>query len=156
MIKKTKKKAIELSELTCRLAKACNKKESSFAALFNLTPMELKCLRMFSKNSIVSIKDLVKELEITPGRVTHILTSLEKKKYITRNVDLRDKRNYFVEITPSSRKFINQLSQKHIALHQNILDSLSDNNAKVIFDVMNNLISTLEDWTNKNKEKLSK
>lgn len=156
MIKKSKQKAIQMSELTCRLAKACNKKESSFAALFGLTPMELKCLRMFSKDSTVSIRDMIKELEITAGRVTHILTSLEKKDYIRRKVDEKDKRNYFVEITPTSRKFINQLTQKHIALHQDILDSLKIKDPEMIFNVMNNLISSLEYWADTNKAKLKK
>ncbi len=156
MIKKSKQKAIQISELTCRLAKACNKKESSFAALFGLTPMELKCLRMFSKDSIVSIRDMIKELEITAGRVTHILTSLEKKDYIRRKVDTKDKRNYFVEITPKSRKFINQLTQKHIAIHQDILDSLNIDDPELIFDVMKKLISSLEQWTEANKDRLKK
>ncbi len=156
MIKKSKQKAIQVSELTCRLAKACNKKESSFAALFGLTPMELKCLRMFSKDSVVSIRDMIKELEITAGRVTHILTSLEKKDYIRRKVDTKDKRNYFVEITPKSRKFINQLTQKHIAIHQDILDSLNIDDPELVFEVMKKLISSLENWTETNRKKLTK
>jgi len=156
VIKKSKQKAIQVSELTCRLAKACNKKESSFAALFGLTPMELKCLRMFSKDSVVSIRDMIKELEITAGRVTHILTSLEKKDYIRRKVDTKDKRNYFVEITPKSRKFINQLTQKHIAIHQDILDSLNIDDPELVFEVMKKLISSLENWTETNRKKLTK
>ncbi len=156
MIKKSKQKAIQVSELTCRLAKACNKKESSFAALFGLTPMELKCLRMFSKDSVVSIRDMIKELEITAGRVTHILTSLEKKDYIRRKVDTKDKRNYFVEITPKSRKFINQLTQKHIAIHQDILDSLNIDDPELVFEVMKKLIFSLENWTETNRKKLTK
>ena len=149
-----KAKANSISELTCKLARSCNRKETSFAALFQLTPTELRCLRMFSKKSTVSIKEMIDELEISAGRVTHILTSLENKKYITRRSDQADKRNHLVDITPESRKFINQLTKKHIELHQNILNDLSDENKEIVYHVMSELISALDEWSQKNKNKL--
>lgn len=150
----SKVQAKTMAELTCRLSRACNKKETSFAALFQLTPTELRCLRMFSKKSTVSIKEMINELEISAGRVTHILTSLEKKNYITRRVDKSDKRNHLVDLTPQSRKFISQLTKKHVELHYNILNDISEENKKVITQVMIELITALEDWSDKNKAKL--
>lgn len=152
---KPKSQAKTMAELTCKLSRACNKKESSFAALFQLTPTELRCLRMFSKKSTVSIKEMIGELEISAGRVTHILTSLENKNYITRRVDLNDKRNHLVDLTPESRKFINQLTKKHIELHKNILEKISDENKSIISQVMLELINALEEWSEINKKKLT-
>lgn len=150
-----KSQARNMAELTCKLSRACNKKETSFAALFQLTPTELRCLRMFAKKPTVSIKEMIDELEISAGRVTHILTSLEKKNYITRRVDQNDKRNHLVDLTEESKKFINQLTSKHIELHQNILDNLTDDNKQIITHVMADLIEALEDWSEINKSKLS-
>lgn len=144
-----------MAELTCKLSRACNKKETSFAALFQLTPTELRCLRMFAKKPTVSIKEMIDELEISAGRVTHILTSLEKKNYITRRVDQLDKRNHLVDLTQESKKFINQLTSKHIELHQNILNNLTENNREIITNIMVDLIEALEDWSEINKSKLS-
>lgn len=144
-----------MAELTCKLARACNRKETSFADLFQLTPTELKCLRMFSKKSTVSIKQMIDELEISAGRVTHILTSLEKKNYIVRRIDNNDKRNHLVDLTPESRKFIAQLTKKHVELHRNILDNISDSNKTIITQVMTELIDALNDWSDKNKAKLN-
>lgn len=149
-----KAQAKSMAELTCKLSRACSKKETSFAALFQLTPTELRCLRMFAKKSTVSIKEMIDELEISAGRVTHILTSLEKKKYITRRIDEFDKRNHLVDSTPQSKKFIQLLTTKHIELHQNILDNLSEENRKVITDVMIELIDALEEWSKINISKL--
>jgi len=154
--KESKERAMSLSELTCKLARACNRKEHSFAALFSLTPMELKCLRMFAGNPSISIGDIIKELEITAGRVTHILTSLERKKYIVRRVNPKDKRNYFVDITPESKKFINQLTLKHTAIHQEILANIHDNEQNLLFDVMSKIIVSLDTWTDANRQKLKK
>jgi len=150
----SKAQAKEMAELTCKLSRACNRKETSFAALFQLTPTELRCLRMFSKKSTVSIKEMIDELEISAGRVTHILTSLENKDYIVRRVDVNDKRNHLVDLTPESRKFINQLTKKHVELHQNILNNLSNENKVVITQVMSELIDALNEWSEINKEKL--
>ncbi|MFZ1289547.1 MAG: MarR family transcriptional regulator [Melioribacteraceae bacterium] len=150
----TKSQAIEMSELTCRLSRACNKKESSFAALFNLTPTELKCLRMFAKKPTVSIKEMIDELEISAGRVTHILTSLEEKKYIIRRIDKTDKRNHLVDLTPESKKFINLLTKKHIELHQNILNNFDDEKQEFVAKIIKELIEALEQWTEFNKQKL--
>lgn len=144
-----------MAELTCKLSRACNKKETSFAALFQLTPTELRCLRMFAKKNTVSIKEMIDELEISAGRVTHILTSLEKKNYITRRVDQFDKRNHLVDVTQESKKFINQLTLKHIELHQNILNNLTEDNRETITIVITDLIQALEDWSDINKSKLS-
>ena len=37
-----KAQAKSIAELTCKLARACNKKETTFADLFQLTPTELR------------------------------------------------------------------------------------------------------------------
>ncbi len=150
----TQTQAIEMAELTCKISRACNKKESSFAALFNLTPTELKCLRMFAKKNTVSIKEMIEELEISAGRVTHILTSLEKKEYIIRKVDATDKRNHLVDITPQSKKFISQLTKKHIELHQNILNNFDDDQQSFVTNIMKQLIEALENWSSHNKSVL--
>jgi len=115
-----------------------------------LAPMSVKV------QTIPGIKDMIEELEISAGRVTHILTSLEKKNYISRRVDEKDKRNHLVDLTPESRKFINQLTKKHIELHQNILNNISEENRAVITQVMTELIGALQEWSSINKSKLEK
>lgn len=151
----TNVQAKTMAELTCKLAKACNKKETSFSALFSLTPTELRCLRMFSKTSTVSIKAMIDELEISAGRVTHILTSLENKNYIVRRTNVKDKRNHLVDLTPESRKFIDQLTRKHIELHKNILNNISEDKQAIIFQVLMELVEALESWNVKNKSVLN-
>ncbi|PID63149.1 MAG: hypothetical protein CR986_00325 [Ignavibacteriae bacterium] len=152
----SKQQAKNVAELTCKLARACVKKETSFASLFNLTPTELRCLRMFSKKTTVSIKEMINELEISAGRVTHILTSLEDKKYITKRVDKKDKRNHLVDLTSESKVFIDELTEKHIELNQNILNKITSDERKLITKVLTRLIDELEQWNKLNKEKLTK
>ena len=71
-----------MANLTCELARTCTNKEHFFASKFNLTPAEFRCLRLFRESSTVPIKQIAIQMNLTPGRITHILTSLEAKKYI--------------------------------------------------------------------------
>jgi len=143
------KLASEMARLSCEIARACNKKEVNFAAQYNLTPAEFRCLRLFTGRPTLSIKTLTTELELTPGRITHILTSLEEKNYITRLTDPNDKRNVMVKLTKKSRPFINRINQNHVKIHKEILDQVKSNNQTVVIDVMQNVVNALKAYNKK-------
>ncbi len=139
--------AAEMARLTCELAKTCSAKENYFASLFNLTPAEFKCLRLFTDKLVMSIKEIIYHLEITPGRITHILTSLETKKYITRKIDPTDKRNVLVYLTPNSKPFIRNLNESHIKLNEEILEKIEPEKRETVISAMKEVISALNSWT---------
>ena len=138
--------AEEMAKLTCELARTCNEKENNFAAMFNLTPAEFKCLRLFSTKNVLSIKELTSTLALTPGRITHILTSLEAKKYILRKIDPSDKRNIQVFITPQSEPFIKEINSRHIQIHEEILSKIDSGKQEFIVGAMRDLIGALHYW----------
>lgn len=141
--------AVEMARLSCEIAKACNKKETKFAKKYGLTPAEFRCLRLFTGRPTLSIKTLTKELELTPGRITHILTSLEEKKYIKRLTDTTIKRNVMVKLTEKSRPFINRLNKNHIKIHQEILDQVKGRNQSLVIEVMQNVVNALKAFNQK-------
>ncbi|GBD90609.1 HTH-type transcriptional regulator MhqR [bacterium BMS3Abin04] len=143
--------AQEMSSLTCELARACNEKEKKFAAQFNLTPAEFRCLRLFSNNDALPIKFLTKSLGITPGRTTHILTSLEEKRLVKRKADQKDKRNMIVELTAKSKPFIKNLNENHIKIHEEILQHIKKNDREIIIKAIQEVIDALSMWTDKKK-----
>lgn len=142
------KMAEMMAELTCELARTCNEKENYFAAMFNLTPAEFKCLRLFSKKSSLSIKEIAHKMKITPGRITHILTALEDKKFIKRRVDPADKRNVIVSLTPKSTPFIKNLNENHIKLHEDILRKIEPAKRELILGAMGDVVNALRSWSN--------
>lgn len=137
-----------MAELTCELARTCNEKENYFAAMFNLTPAEFKCLRLFSKKSSLSIKEIAHKMKITPGRITHILTALEDKKFIKRRVDPADKRNVIVSLTPKSTPFIKNLNENHIKLHEDILRKIDPAKRELVLGAMGDVVNALRSWSN--------
>lgn len=139
--------AEEMANITCELAKTCTAKENYFAALFNLTPAEFKCLRLFTNKKVLSIKEITFQLQITPGRITHILTSLETKKFVTRKIDPTDKRNVLVYLTPKSEPFIRNLNDNHIKLHEDILEKIDPEKREIVISAMKDVIVALNLWS---------
>jgi len=137
-----------MAELTCELARTCNEKENYFAAMFNLTPAEFKCLRLFSKKTSLSIKEIAHRMKITPGRITHILTALEEKKFVKRRVDPGDKRNVIVSLTAKSTPFIKNLNENHIKLHEDILEKIEPEKRPLVLTAMGEVVDALRSWSN--------
>jgi len=136
-----------MANLTCELARTCTNKEHFFAARFDLTPAEFRCLRLFRDSSSISIKQIAIQMNLTPGRITHILTSLEAKKYIERKVDQKDKRNVIVHLTESSIPFLRDVNENHILLHEEILQKLPEEKREFILESMQDVIKALKTWS---------
>ncbi len=138
--------AKRMAELSCQVARACNEKENYFASMFNLTPAEFKCLRLFKNSNFMSIKEIAHQMKITPGRITHILTALEDKKFVQRKLDQSDKRNVNVFLTSKAEPFIKNLNESHIKLHQDILSKVEEDKWIPIIDAMDEVVKALRTW----------
>ncbi len=140
------KHASEIAELVCELTKKCTIKEEYFAASFGLSPTEVKVLKSFSESNSLTIKDLCGKLKITPGRITHIISSLEQKKLIVRNVDPNDKRNAVLSVSQRCTPLIENLNESYIQLHQNILERLGEDEQEKIASSLKILIEVFNEW----------
>ncbi|HEX2963681.1 MAG: MarR family transcriptional regulator [Ignavibacteria bacterium] len=144
-------KAERLGELICSLTRSCNIREEYFAASFNLSPAEVKLLKLFAFNSTLSIKELCSILHLTPGRITHIVSSLEGKKLLVRSADQNDKRNVIVSTAPKCAHFINNLHMSYLDLHQRVLDSVSEEEQEKLFQSLETLVGIFGKWVHENK-----
>ena len=135
-----------MADLTCDLAKTCSEKENYFASMFNLTPAEFKCLRLFKHENSLPVKDLGTMMDLTPGRITHITTSLEKKNFLTRTSGPKDKRNVIVTITDKSQPFIKNVNDSHVKIHQEILERIDPDKREAVISAMEEVIRALKHW----------
>ena len=142
-----------MSRLTCELGRTCTNKEHFFAAKYDLTPAEFRCLRLFKNRPSMSIKRIAIQMNLTPGRITHILTSLEAKNYIVRKVDEKDKRNIIVHLTESSKPFLKIVNENHIKLHEDILGNIAADRREFMLESMEELIKALKTWTDNTKRR---
>lgn len=142
-------KAEQLADITFKLKKICNEKESYFAAQFKLTAMEFRCLKYLKDSEYLIVKDLAHNMNLTPSRVTRLITSLEQKKLIIRKLDMEDRRNVRVMINPKNKAFVDDMDKKHIALHEEILANVPAKKIDQTIDAVQGLYNEFEKWSEK-------
>mgnify|MGYP003375953071 FL=1 len=137
-----------IAEMICELTRNCFIKEEYFAASFNLSPTEVKFLKLFAVKPQYTIKELRDILKLTPGRITHILTSLQDKNLISRTLDENDKRVILVTILPKAGPLITNLHQNYKELHSRILQDVDESELKKISSSLQILNSVFKKWVN--------
>lgn len=137
-----------IAEMICELTRNCSIKEEYFAASFNLSPTEVKFLKLLAVKPQYTIKELREILKLTPGRITHILTSLEKKNLVTRTLDLTDKRVILVSLQPKANPLILNLHQNYRELHKRILQNVNDEELEKIASSLKILNEVFGQWVN--------
>jgi DNA-binding MarR family transcriptional regulator len=137
-----------IAEMICELTRNCTIKEEYFAASFNLSPTEVRLLKLFSVKPNYTIKELRDILKLTPGRITHILTSLEDKNLISRTLDEKDKRVICVSLLPKANPLIANLHQNYNELHMRILQDVDESELKKISSSLQILNGVFKKWAN--------
>lgn len=135
-----------LAELICDLTRNCNIKEEYFANSFNLSPTEVRFLKLFAFQEKYSIKELKEKLGLSPGRITHILQSLETKKLVARFPDNNDKRNIMVKLLPKATPLIENLLVNYDKLHQDILKNVNSKEIENIYSSLKILVDVFQKW----------
>lgn len=137
-----------IAEMICELTRNCFIKEEYFAASFNLSPTEVKFLKLFAVKPQYTIKELRDILKLTPGRITHILTSLQDKNLISRTLDENDKRVILVSILPKAAPLITNLHQNYKELHLRILQDVDESELQKIASSLQILNNVFKKWVN--------
>jgi DNA-binding MarR family transcriptional regulator len=137
-----------VAELICELTRNCNIKEEYFASSFNLSPTEVRLLKLFVSSPTYTIKEIRDRLKLTPGRITHILTSLEAKKLISRSLDTNDKRVILVSLMPKANHLIKNLHENYDELHNRILQNVKEEEIEKILSSLEILVNVFRKWVN--------
>ena len=138
------------AELLCDLTRMCNIKEENFALSFNLSPGEFRLLKLFVFKNPYTVKELCELLSLTPGRITHLVGSLESKKLITKKTNTTDKRGVTIYLSPKSKKYIQNVYNSHISFHKEILKHIDENEKEVLNKSLTIIVDSFKKWI-KNK-----
>jgi DNA-binding MarR family transcriptional regulator len=137
-----------MANLTLQMEKFCQVKENFFASKFNLTPAEFRCLRAIKDSPKVTTKELAKTMKLSPGRITHLLNSLEIKNLVFRDIDRSDRRSIQVTLTDDAVIFIDRVISEYSELHVQILRYLPKSKRIEILNNMKFFFMALKDWAN--------
>lgn len=74
--------------------------------------MILFILSDISKDGIVSLSVIRERMKLAPSTITPIITLLEEKELIQRNIDTNDRRNIFLKISSKGEEFISRVENE--------------------------------------------
>jgi DNA-binding MarR family transcriptional regulator len=112
-----------------RLRLAYNVQVQRFASVgapFNIRPPQFAILKLVYYNPRLRQKDLAEALKQKHANVVTLLDELESRKLLTRVPDRKDKRSRVLHLTPSGRRLIAKLLERHARLYRNLKETLGE------------------------------
>lgn len=83
----------------------------------------------FHKRSVLP-SEISNTMGISSARIAAALNSLERKGLITRQIDISDRRQILVDLTPEGKAMADEQHQKAMEILRNTLRQLGENDAK--------------------------
>lgn len=85
----------------------------------------------------IKVSELSTILKITPAAVTHMINSLEKKEYLERLSDKKDRRIVLVRPTETGSKVIESMKKQFFDDLKELLDFLGEKDSKALLRILN-------------------
>ncbi|MBP7459719.1 MAG: MarR family transcriptional regulator [Candidatus Delongbacteria bacterium] len=117
----------ELGNFIKRVSDQCTSREMDIAAHYRLTLSESRAIRSFrSPDEKIKMTELSNRMELAESRITRIIDSLVKKKYIVRENSAEDRRVVFIGLTEKGRSVFSELLETCDQLWRQIWKLLPD------------------------------
>ncbi|MCL2832839.1 MAG: MarR family transcriptional regulator [Treponema sp.] len=92
-----------------------------------------------------NVNGICEMLHITKPAVTYILNSLEKEGYITRSIDISDRRRIEIKLTGRGRELIKIHIQSFEIFMNEVLTRFGENNSRTFIRLFNRLADIIEE-----------
>lgn len=87
----------------------------------------------------LDVPKMQKKLHISKPAISYILNTLEKKNYITREIDPKDRRKVSISATPEGRAAARQSMKKYDEIWTDILDRFGEDNMQRLVELIDQL-----------------
>ncbi|MDD2493760.1 MAG: MarR family transcriptional regulator [Tissierellia bacterium] len=134
-----------LAYITGYSAKKINDAVNEFCLKKGITHVQWTALYYVGKYENISQKELANLMNLKPSSVARLIDRMEKEEYLTRHRSLEDKRVFNLKLTnkgnnlreemnPEAKKLSeiirHGISDEHIAIFKNVLNTMSENVSK--------------------------
>ena len=123
------KKKISDNQLDLKTAIVLNKAirtpqpyEAKAATAHGPTPTQLSPLETLYSKGELRIQDLIEKMLTTSGNMTVVIRNMVRDGWISRTCDPKDRRSFFLKLTPAGRRKIEEVLPDHI---DSIVEALS-------------------------------
>ena len=82
-------------------------------------------------------------LSVSKSAVSQMLSSLEKKGYLTRKINVRNRRNIVVRLTHAGRVALRKQSAEFDERYENIVKDMDESEVNKIIEIINRLQSSI-------------
>ena len=93
----------EIMQSLRRIFKAIHNYSFEISDKFGITGPQLWALKTIAKNESLSLGDLSKRMYLRPSTITGLIDRLEKRGYVVRDRDRRDRRVVKIVLTPKGK-----------------------------------------------------
>jgi len=145
----TNQTAERLADLTFSLLQRCQEKEARLAEEHGLFQAEFRCLRLFGFDESLNNTQISKRMKLSASRLTRIIDGLEKRGYMQREIDQKDRRNMRVFLSRRGKILTNKLNKAFIDLHSEILQDIDVAQHEPLITAMGHLQLAIEKWLQK-------
>ena len=104
-----------------------------------LTPTQFAVLDVLQKKGVMRTGDLVEAMLATAGNITVVMRNMEKKGWITREIDSADRRAIRVSLTPEGLKMVKKARPHHEALVKEVFGRLTAQEQEELVALLNKL-----------------
>lgn len=115
----------QLSELVTKLVKTYFKNINAVAEEEDLTPMQMKILRILENKDLIIQKEIADKAYAEPAAVSRAIDGMSEKGLVKRNQSDESRRCFEIELTPFGVEKIAAINKKYAELEERILKNLS-------------------------------
>lgn len=118
-----------------------------------LNRSDYRILKYLNENKNANPSNIASSLNLTRPNIAAALKVLEKKEYITREINVKNRKQIFVNLTDSGREFVNICSVQLQLLLTSWFSSINDEEANTLFEILNKalnpnmILSELKEFT---------
>ena len=126
---------VHFRKLESALSSECEMQMNEMVILQSIAGTCCRAIRI----SILDVPKIQKKLNISKPAISYILNTLEKKKYITREIDPKDRRKVSISATPEGKAAAEQSKRKYDEIWGEILTRFGEDNMRRLLQLMHDL-----------------
>ena len=126
---------VHFRKLEAALSSECEMQMNEMAILHSIAGTccrECPCMNL-------DVPKIQQKLHISKAAISYILNTLEKKNYITREIDPKDRRKVSISATPEGRAAAEQSMKKYDEIWDEILERFGEDNMKNLIELIQSL-----------------
>ncbi|MEO1194390.1 MAG: MarR family transcriptional regulator [Pseudomonadota bacterium] len=100
---------------------------------------DLEAIKLLGQFGVLSMRDLAEQLRIPASTATSLVDRLEKKGLVERSRNAADRRVIQLSLTAEGREALNAVTQEHLRLCQELLESFGPQEQTVLADLLERL-----------------